>query len=90
MIWVCLHQLFRFANTQLQHEIFYPASVPFRNTFLIVGGRCNTQCDPDIYHSEILEYNPDDETWTVRPETLDKERSHLAALLVEDSVLNCI
>lgn len=74
----------------LDHEIDASTSVPFGDTFLIVGGKSLIKSANDIYFSDILEFNPTDETWITRPETVPNERSDLAALLVEDSILNCI
>ena len=63
---------------------FAGAVVPFRNTFLIVGGGRNA-----FYYDDILEYDVDDHVWITRPETLDLGRNGPTAFLVPDSAVDC-
>ena len=68
-------------------DIRYGAVIQFNNTFMIVGGDCVSQSRT---LTEIYEYEPDTETWLLRPEELSIPRAHTAAFLVPNSYANCI
>ena len=70
-------------------DLYGQASVDYGDTFLMVGGRCSTQCTPDGERDEILEFDPDKEEWIVRSEKMAVQRRFQAALLVGDNVVEC-
>ena len=72
------------------YELEQSSSVPYGNTFLLVGGRCTATCDPDEYYSEILEYNVESETWTTRDESLEMGRALQGVVLVKDDIVDCV
>ena len=61
----------------------YGVSVPYKNTFLIVGG---------IFESSsksIYQFDPNSEGWIRRSEGLQTDKRAMAAFLVPDSAVNC-
>ena len=64
------------------------AVVPYGDTFLIVGGLNG----PAYYNDsdEIWQFNPDDETWTVREERMSIPRAGHFAGLVDATRYNCL
>ena len=79
----------RIADTGLPTDLFGMASVPYGDSFLIVGGRCSVQCDPDANSKEIQQYDPDTETWIKRDEKMKSGTQYFAAVLVEDPIVVC-
>ena len=67
-------------------DIRYGAVIQFNNTFMIVGGDCVSQSRA---MTEIYQYEPDTETWLLRPESLSVRREHTAAFLVPNSYAKC-
>ena len=59
-------------------------SVPFGNTFLIVGG----EADGDI-SDRIIKYDVDNDDWIELPQTLTTARADGAAFLVPDNYVTC-
>ena len=59
-------------------------SVPFGDTFLIVGGH-----DNDVGSNNIYEYDNNMDSWITRPEKLTIGRYYPCALLVPDEVARC-
>ena len=47
-------------------------------------------CEPDVYSRDILEYDPDSETWLKREEEMAMGRQLFGAVLVEDSIVDCV
>ncbi len=63
------------------------ASVPFKGTtFLVVGGGGNSGGG---YSDQIVEFEPDTETWIQRPETLKDEKYQVAAFMIPDDYAEC-
>ena len=61
------------------------ASVPFKDTFLIVGGLdINSNQSPYIY-----EYDVRNEAWIMRDERLTTARDRFTAFLIPDEVARC-
>ena len=72
----------RMSENPLPHPLMFGSTVPFGDTFLIVGGSV------DVYETglppsdEVLQFNPNEETWTVREERLGCGRyGHFAAFV---------
>ena len=42
-----------------------------------------------VYSSVILEFDPENEAWITRPETLDPPRYDMTAVFVKDKIVNC-
>ena len=62
------------------------ASVPFGDSFLLVGGL--NAAEEAL--ADILEYDGTAESWISRPESIGSGRSHMAAVLVDqDSMITC-
>ena len=71
----------------LPFPIIRAASVPFGDTFLIVGGISNGDGEE---LKTILEYDPVEEIWLVRPEELSIGRDYLHAVTaVNSNFINC-
>ena len=67
----------------LPFDIELGASVPFKDSFLIVGG------DSGDYLDTIYYYNPNTDQWELMEQMLKYEREYLAAFMVPDSYANC-
>ena len=65
----------------------YTASVPYKNTFLVIGG-LGTHSGT-VYSTDIYEFDPVNMNWITRSETLTQGRHSHAAFLVPDDVVNC-
>ena len=61
------------------------ASVPFEDTFLLVGGSSS-----EGLSNKILEYAADSESWITREERLPRHESSMAVALVEDKIVDCV
>ena len=73
------------AGNSLPVALYYMASVPFRNSFLVVGGYSSTEG----FSSRIYMYNGEDGTWTKQPISLQKARyQHTAILVSSDTFPN--
>ena len=68
----------------LPYDIAYGASVPFRDSFLIVGGDSSVDGGLDT----LYYYNPEIDRWELI-KTMNYERRDLAAFMVPDSFANC-
>ena len=77
----------RYANSPLPTDLNGMASVPYGNTFLLVGGECMDQCDPAVIKDEILHFDPDTETWLIREEKMTLEKKRFGVLMVEDRII---
>ena len=62
----------------------YAAVVPYRRTFLIVGGYSGSG-----YRNTIIEFDADHLSWTVRPERLTGDVHSPFATMVDDYMLDC-
>ena len=65
------------------------ASVPYGDTFLVVGGEQNYF---PYYDSDLIsEFNPDPsaERWNLRPERLKSSKLYMTAFLVPDDYATC-
>ena len=80
----------RYANSDLPTDLYGMGSVPYGDTFLLVGGSCMSACDPNLNSRDILEYEPDSETWLKREEEMAMGRLLFDAVLVEDSIVDCV
>ena len=70
--------------------IFFGTVVPYENTFLIVGGETRVNGTGDYaFLDTILQFDPEERGWIVRPERLSTARRQVYAALVEDDVVNC-
>lgn len=69
----------------LPYNMYGGESVPFMDTFLIVGG--------SVYGggllNTVLEYDPVNIAWINRTETMDDARRHFAAFMVPDGYVTC-
>ena len=66
-------------------DIYWGASVPFQDSFLIVGGLSETEGTLDT----IYYYNPITDQWDLL-RTMNCKRDQMAAFLVPDSYSNCL
>ena len=64
--------------------IFQGASVQFKDSFLLVGGESE-----DAWINTIYYFNPQDQKWEKRNETMKQGRRDFAAFLVPNSLANC-
>ena len=69
---------------RLPKEISTAASVPYQDSFLIVGGDTFGSRYDTIYY-----YNPGTDQWDLLNQTMIYERSIFAAFMVPDSYANC-
>ena len=74
-----LTRLWRTAEASLPFGRYHSSVVQYGNTFLVVGG--NIYPDSAANTDEILQFNPDEETWTVREERLSPARGSAMAVL---------
>ena len=72
-------------KTQLPHDIFFGASVPFQESFLIVGGFSLDSVDN---LDTIYFYDPSLDDWTLLGR-MDNENTRLTAFMVPDTFANC-
>ena len=79
--------IWRIAVEPLIRDSYNGQVVQYMDTFLIVGGRN----DQFSQYDTIMQFDPDAETWSLRPERLRCARSsgHFAAL-VDESKYNCV
>ena len=69
----------------LPKSIAYAASVPYDNSFLLIGGR-----DANGYLADIYKYNPDNDEWTrLESELKTRRRSHVALLIPQSLFPEC-
>ena len=80
---------FRYAASQLPTDLWSMASVPYWDSFLVLGGKCTNQCEPDVNSKDILQYDPDTETWTKRSEQMATGRYWFGAVLVGSDIVEC-
>ena len=73
---------------ELPYGIFDAVAVPYKNTFLIVGGR-EASGNNNYYHNTILEFDAGTGDWITRSEQMSQERGIMAAFLVPDDAVNC-
>ena len=71
-------------GVSLPNPFVAATSVPYKNTFLVVGGSYTTGVD----YNTIYEYDPNTDNWFTRAETLTAGRSYAAAFLVPDEAVN--
>ena len=71
-------------------DLSFGESVPFKNSFLAVGGIDESDPEKKI-SNQIWEFNADpfDEKWIRRPETLKSNRVYISAFLVPDDFATC-
>ncbi len=70
----------------LPNDIYFGASVPFRNSLLMVGGESN---DLGKVLDTIYFYDQNNEEWQLLDQRLSVKRRNLAAFMVPDSFANC-
>ena len=78
--------MWRVSAVPLPYPVQLGMVVPYGNSFLIVGGYNG---DSGGYEHRILQFNPEDETWTVRPERLAIGRQAAYAAFVDDGLMEC-
>ena len=66
----------------LPEALYAGASIPYEDSFLAVGG---TLSNPSVESDKIYKYEPDTESWTTLPKTLDVGRGFAVAMLVPDA-----
>ena len=66
----------------LPKSIYYAASVPYDNSFLLIGGYGSGTGDL----ADIYKYNPDNDEWTMLESELKTPRYRHVALLVPQSI----
>ena len=69
-------------RASLPQDVHYGASVPYQDSFLIVGGNTGSTLETIYY------YNPTFDRWDLLYE-MNLGRENLAAFLVPDSYANC-
>lgn len=74
-------------KASLDDDIGYGASVPFRDSFLIVGGI--RVFAANNYLNTIYYYNPDSDTWIQLEKNMLRQRYKFAAFMVSDDYANC-
>ncbi len=74
-------------RANLPYDISDGASVPYQDSFLIVGGFSSNS---GIYLDSIQYYNPNLDRWEMLPQSLGIERNYPTAFLVPDSYANCV
>ena len=90
--WIYYKKIYNFGTstwrqgTDLPLDVQYTASVPYGDSMLIVGGYDKTT---NNYLNSIFEYDLVTETFVNRTETLSNQRQKLAAIVVEDSIVDC-
>lgn len=67
-------------------DIYYAASVPFKDSFLIVGGHHYNAND---YLKSIYYYNPATDKWDFLRD-MSRSREEFTAFMVPDSFANCV
>ena len=72
------------SGPDLPLPIAFGESVPFRNSFLIVGGSHGYK-----FSEAIFGYNAESNGWLRMPQQLKKRRSSFAAFLIPDHVAEC-
>jgi hypothetical protein len=70
---------FSFSVNPFPHLIWDATSVPFGNSFLLLGGRKTSQRDR---LDTIYCYNPDDDSWTLLNAKLKNSACSVAAMAV--------
>ena len=75
------------AEAVLPTRLCFGNVVPFGDTFLIVGG--DTQMGNERYTEEILQFDPDSESWIVRDERMTIGRYLHFTVWVDASDYNC-
>ena len=73
-------------KANLPKQIHLAASVPYLDSFLIVGGAKNFN---EEFYDSIFYYNPSNNDWDLLEQTLMFGRDQLAAFLVPDSFNPC-
>ena len=71
------------AGPNLPRKCAYGVSVPFEDTFLVVGGYSSVSLD------QILQFDQETETWITRTEKLATGRHYFAAFMVPDNAVKC-
>ena len=66
----------------MSYEITYAASVPYGDSFLLVGGE---MCGGD-YSDRIVQYEPVSETFAELDSRLSRPKSSVTAMLVNKSI----
>ena len=77
--------IFRYGTALTASYLELPSSVQWGDTFLIFGGITPNA----IFMTEVLEFDASIEAFTVRSETIDVGRTAGAAVLVDNSILDC-
>ena len=70
----------------LPYGLGHGASVPYNDSFLIVGG---FNYNGNYATDEILFYNPERDSWDSMQQSLDDSRTDMPAFLVPDEFANC-
>ena len=82
-------QIFSFESQTWRRGQEFPSelgqgrSVPFGDTFLVVGGLSSS------YHDTIYKYNIETEGWDLMPQRLKDTRDQLTAFFVPDDYITC-
>ena len=70
----------------LPKDIEFPASVPFGNSFLIIGGSNTGEYG---FYDSIYEYGVEGGNWIERPEKLSQAKYDLTAVMLDTNDVNC-
>lgn len=81
-----LENLIWIPQQSLPYDIHYGASVPYGDSFLIVGGYSNGQFS---YLDTIFYFNPETEIFELFDQTLSEPKDQMAAFLVPDNFALC-
>ncbi len=60
--------------------------LPFEDSFLVIGGATD---DGVSYSDNIYKYNPAEEAWELREETLRSEKDHFGYIFVNREAIDC-
>ena len=74
---------------ELPHPIAYGSSVPMGDTFLGVAGYYYDNNSMHTSSNKIYEYDPDNDSWITRTETLARASQYRAAFLVPGNEVDC-
>ena len=82
------------AGQDLPHQMEFPASVQFGDSFLLVGGTNYVRHEEDgnfdmIYLDTIYQWDSDTESFALRPEKMSVGVTAVGAVMVTEDVVSC-
>ena len=79
----------RYGKSNLPTDLYGVSTLEYGDTFLLIGGVCNSACFPYVYSDEILKFDPETETWPALGKKLPVGRANHGAVLVGEDVVDC-